>query len=91
MPRDPTREAKVDFGPAYYLISSTYLVPAGSKIQTIDEVNRSGVRIVAISNTTTRAQRAPHRAQCLGRGSAERRSDDRNGVKRAGRCLRAVA
>ena len=53
MPRDPTREAKVDFGPAYYFISSTYLVPAGSKFQTIDEVNRPGVRIVAISNTTT--------------------------------------
>jgi polar amino acid transport system substrate-binding protein len=53
MPRDPAREAKVDFGPAYYFISSTYLVPAGSKIQTIDEVNRPGVRIVAISNTTT--------------------------------------
>lgn len=53
MPRDPAREAKVDFGPAYYLISSTYLVPAGSKIQSIDEVNRSGVRIVAIANTTT--------------------------------------
>jgi polar amino acid transport system substrate-binding protein len=53
MPRDPAREAKVDFGPAYYFISSTYLVPAGSKTQTIDEVNRPGVRIVAISNTTT--------------------------------------
>jgi polar amino acid transport system substrate-binding protein len=53
MPRDATREGKVDFGPAYYLISSTYLVPAGSAIKTIDEVNRPGVRIVAISNTTT--------------------------------------
>ena len=53
MPRDATREGKVDFGPAYYFISSTYLVPAGSKIQSIDEVNRPGVRIVAISNTTT--------------------------------------
>ncbi len=53
MPRDATREGKVDFGPAYYVIGSTYLVPAGSKIQTVDEVNRPGVRIVAISNTTT--------------------------------------
>jgi polar amino acid transport system substrate-binding protein len=53
MPRDAEREKKVDFGPAYYFISSTYLVPAGSKIQTIDEVNRPGVHIVAISNTTT--------------------------------------
>lgn len=53
MPRDATREGKVDFGPAYYFISSTYLVPAGSTIQSIDEVNRPGVRIVGISNTTT--------------------------------------
>jgi polar amino acid transport system substrate-binding protein len=53
MPRDTTREGKVDFGPAYYFISSTYLVPAGSTIKTIDEVNRAGVRIVGISNTTT--------------------------------------
>ena len=53
MPRDATREGKVDFGPAYYFIASTYLVPAGSSIQTIDEVNRAGMRIVAIANTTT--------------------------------------
>jgi polar amino acid transport system substrate-binding protein len=53
MPHDAAREAKVDFGPAYYFISSTYLVPAGSTIRSIDEVNRPGVRIVAISNTTT--------------------------------------
>jgi len=53
MPRDATRETKVDFGPAYYFIASTYLVPAGSTIQSIDEVNRPGVRIVGISNTTT--------------------------------------
>ena len=63
MPRDAAREAKVDFGPAYYFISSTYLVPAGSAIQSIEAVNRPGVRIVAISNTTTaRSARrtAPH-------------------------------
>ena len=53
MPHDASRAEKVDFGPAYFIIESTYLVPAGSKIQTIDEVNRAGVRIVAISNTTT--------------------------------------
>lgn len=53
MPRDTAREGKVDFGPAYYMIESTYLVPAGSAIQSIEEVNRNGVRIVGISNTTT--------------------------------------
>ena len=53
MPRDAAREARVDFGPAYYLMASTYLVPAGSTIQSIEEINRPGVRIVAIANTTT--------------------------------------
>ncbi|MFN3657672.1 MAG: transporter substrate-binding domain-containing protein [Pseudolabrys sp.] len=53
MPQDAARALKVDFGPAYYVIESTYLVPAGSAIRSLDEVDRPGVRIVAISNTTT--------------------------------------
>jgi polar amino acid transport system substrate-binding protein len=53
MPQDAERAKKVDFGPAYYFIASTYLVPAGSSIRSIDEVNRAGVRIIAISSTTT--------------------------------------
>ena len=53
MPQDAARAERVAFGPAYYLIESTYLVPAGSRIQSIDEVNRPDVRIVAIANTTT--------------------------------------
>ncbi|HET7850261.1 MAG TPA: transporter substrate-binding domain-containing protein [Pseudolabrys sp.] len=53
MPQDAERAKRVDFGPAYYFIESTYLVPAGSKIQSIEEVNRPGVKIVAIANTTT--------------------------------------
>jgi len=53
MPQDAERAKRVDFGPSYYFIESTYLVPAGSAIQSIEEVNRPGVRIVAIANTTT--------------------------------------
>jgi len=53
MPRDAAREARVAFGPSVYLMASTYLVPAGSGIHSIDEVNREGIRIVAIANTTT--------------------------------------
>lgn len=53
MPRDAAREARVAFGPSIYLMASTYLVPAGSAIHSIDEVNRAGIRIVAIANTTT--------------------------------------
>jgi polar amino acid transport system substrate-binding protein len=51
--RTPSGRRRWNSGPAYYFIESTYLVPAGSTIQTIDEVNRPGCRIVAISNTTT--------------------------------------
>jgi polar amino acid transport system substrate-binding protein len=53
MPQDAARAARVAFGPTYTRIESTYLVPAGSAIQNIAEVNRPGVRIVAIANTTT--------------------------------------
>jgi polar amino acid transport system substrate-binding protein len=53
MPHDAARAEKVDFGPPYFIIESTYLVRAGSTIQTIEEVNRPSVRIVAIANTTT--------------------------------------
>lgn len=53
MPQDAERAKKVAFGPAYFVIESTYLVPAGSGIQSIAEVDRTGVRIIAISNTTT--------------------------------------
>jgi len=53
MPQDAERAKRVDFGPAYYFIESTYLVPAGSNIKSIEEVNQPGRRIVAISNTTT--------------------------------------
>src|SRR6516164_1936871 len=40
MPQDTERAKRVDFGPPYYLIESTYLVPAGSTIKSIEEVNR---------------------------------------------------
>ncbi|MPZ59296.1 MAG: transporter substrate-binding domain-containing protein [Rhizobiales bacterium] len=53
MPQDAERAKKVDFGPAYFIIESSYLVPAGSPIQAIEEVNRPGTHIVGIFNTTT--------------------------------------
>src|SRR5262245_18044047 len=53
MPRDAERAKRVEFGPVYYFIERTYLVPAGSAIKIIDEVNQPGRRIIAISNTTT--------------------------------------
>jgi polar amino acid transport system substrate-binding protein len=53
MPVDAERAKSVDFAPAYYQFESTYLVPAGSSIQSIEEVDRPGVRVVGVANTTT--------------------------------------
>ena len=53
MPVDAERKTKVDFGPAYYLLESTYLVSGASKIATLAEVDRPGVHVVGIANTTT--------------------------------------
>jgi polar amino acid transport system substrate-binding protein len=53
MPVDAERSKTVDFGPAYYNFESTYLVPAGSAIRTIDDVDRPGVRVIGVENTAT--------------------------------------
>jgi polar amino acid transport system substrate-binding protein len=53
MPVDDARREMVSFGPAYYLLESTYLVSEASGIATLDEVDRPGVRVVGIANTTT--------------------------------------
>ncbi len=52
-PVDEERKKRVDFGPDYYLSTSTFLVPAGSKIQSIAEVDRAGVRVIGVENTAT--------------------------------------
>jgi polar amino acid transport system substrate-binding protein len=53
MPVDDERKARIDFGPAYFMVESTYLVTAASGIATLAEVDRPGVRVVGIANTTT--------------------------------------
>lgn len=53
MPVDPARSARVAFGPGYYEIESTYMVSAASNIATLAEVDRPGVRVVGIADTTT--------------------------------------
>lgn len=42
---EPARAQKITFSPAYAEIESTYLVPAGSPIRSIAEVDRPGIRI----------------------------------------------
>jgi polar amino acid transport system substrate-binding protein len=53
MPVDEERKQRLEFGPAYVAVESTYLVTAASGIATFAEVDRPGVRVVGIANTTT--------------------------------------
>ncbi|MEZ5844618.1 MAG: transporter substrate-binding domain-containing protein [Hyphomicrobiaceae bacterium] len=48
---EPQRAEKIAFTAAYCEIQSTYLVPAGSKLQTIADVDQPGVRIAMADRT----------------------------------------
>ena len=48
---EPARAEKIEFTPAYVEIQSTYLVPPGSKLQTIAEVDQPGIRIASTART----------------------------------------
>ena len=43
---EPLRANEIDFTPAYVEIDSTYLVPPGSNLKTVEEVDRNGIRII---------------------------------------------
>jgi polar amino acid transport system substrate-binding protein len=53
MPVDAERKKFVDFGNAYHLLQSTYLVAPGSKLGSIAEVNAAGARIAGVADTAT--------------------------------------
>lgn len=53
MPVDATRRQVLDFGPGYYDLESTYLASAASGITDVAQVDRPGVRVLAIDGTTT--------------------------------------
>ena len=48
---EPERQNEIDFTPAYMEIEATYLVPAGSAIRAIAEVDRDGVRIAVAAKS----------------------------------------
>lgn len=48
---EPQRAEKIAFTPAYVEIEATYLVPAGSMLATIAEVDRAGVRIAVFGRS----------------------------------------
>jgi len=53
MPVDDERKKRVDFGPVYFLVESTYMVTEASGLKRVDDVDQPGVRVVGIANTTT--------------------------------------
>jgi polar amino acid transport system substrate-binding protein len=53
MPVDEERKKFVDFGNAYHLLQSTYLVAPGSSIRSVAEANAPGVRIAGAAGTAT--------------------------------------
>ena len=48
---EPARAEKIAFTPAYVEIEATYLVPAGSPLQSIADVDRPGVRIAVAARS----------------------------------------
>jgi polar amino acid transport system substrate-binding protein len=48
---EPQRAEKIAFTPAYVEIEATYLVPAGSKLASIAEVDRAGIRIAVFGRS----------------------------------------
>ena len=44
---DPARAGEIDFTAAYLELEATYLVPAGSRLRTIADVDQDGVRVAA--------------------------------------------
>jgi len=48
---ETARAEAIAFSPAYLEIPSTYLVPAGSPLRSVADVDRAGVRIATVTNT----------------------------------------
>ena len=53
LPVDDERKKFVDFGNAYHLLQSTFLVAPGAKIASVAEANAKGVGIGGVANTAT--------------------------------------
>ena len=64
MPVDDERKKFVDFGNAYHLLQSTYLVAPGATLASVEDANAAGVRIGGVANTATfrAAQRSAPKA-----------------------------
>jgi polar amino acid transport system substrate-binding protein len=53
LPVDDERKKFVDFGNAYHLLQSTFLVGSGSRIQSVKDADAKGVGLGGVANTAT--------------------------------------
>ena len=53
MPIDEQRRSRLAVGPDYVRAESTYMVTAASGAKTVDDVDKAGMRVIGIANTTT--------------------------------------
>ena len=53
MPVDEERKTRIAFGPDYVRAESTYMVTAASGAKTVADVDKAGMRVIGIANTTT--------------------------------------
>jgi polar amino acid transport system substrate-binding protein len=53
LPKDPEREGKMSFGPTYEVADATYIVKAGSPVTNFQTLDRPGIKVAAVNNTTT--------------------------------------
>ena len=53
VPKDPEREGRMSFGPVYDLDDATYIVKAGSSAKDFATLDRAGIKVAAVNNTTT--------------------------------------
>ncbi|MFB9266439.1 transporter substrate-binding domain-containing protein [Bradyrhizobium erythrophlei] len=53
LPKDPERETKMTFGPIYEVADATYIVKPGSMVTNFADLDRDGVKVAAVNNTTT--------------------------------------
>lgn len=53
LPVDDERKKYVDFGNAYHLLQSTFLVAPGSKVNSVRNADRAGLGIGGVANTAT--------------------------------------
>lgn len=53
LPVDAERQARMAFGPNYEVADATYIIKAGSDIRNFETLDKAGVKVAAVNNTTT--------------------------------------